>query len=75
MPKLKPAMVTAAGPLLLNCTSKLLPEEPAAAVADCTDSINDACPLAGARNEIAMPASQTFPSTIRVLEKLDLCVT
>jgi hypothetical protein len=75
IPKLNPAIVTAEGPLLLNCTSKLLPEEPAAAVADCTENINDACPLAGPRKERAIPANKTFPSTKRVTGKLNLCVT
>jgi hypothetical protein len=69
IPKLKPAIVTAEAPLLLNCTSKLLPEEPAAAVADCTESITEACPFAGARNEIAMPASKTFHRAWRAAKR------
>jgi hypothetical protein len=62
IPKLKPPIVTAEGPELLNSTSIPLAEDPAVAITDCTETIRSARAAVGPRRQAATPAARTVPS-------------
>ena len=57
IPKLKPAIVMADGPLFVKFMSSELPDEPEAAKTDWPDKITPARPVADPRRKKALPTS------------------
>jgi len=75
IPKLKPPIVKADGPRLLNTTSIPLAEDPAAVVTDCTETITSARAVVGLRRQAVTPPARTNPSRRYLPVKLILDFT